>query len=109
MTPPAQLANYVPRKFMVTIPTDLVALCRSLGLRVREVPAKGFDGALIRSKAGQKGIVAVKTSIREVSRKRFTIAHEIGHFIIPYHRDLGTFCEERKIESFDKGAEPGRD
>jgi len=91
-----------PRKFAKTEPLDLVALCHELGLRIREVPARGFDGALIRSKACQKGIVAVKASIREASRKRFTIAHEIGHFIIPHHRNLGNICEERKIESFDR-------
>lgn len=102
MTPAAQLANYVAQKFAKTAAPDLVALCRELGLRIREVPARGFDGALIRSKAGQKGIVAVKASIREASRKRFTIAHEIGHFIIPHHRNLGNICEERKIESFDR-------
>lgn len=102
MTPAAQLANYVALKFVKTAAPDLVALCRDLGLRIREVPAKGFDGALIRSKAGQKGIVAVKASIREASRMRFTIAHEIGHFIIPHHRNLGNICEERKIESFDR-------
>jgi len=102
VTPAAQLASYVAQKFAKTAAPDLVALCRDLGLRIREVPAKGFDGALIRSKAGQKGIVAVKASIREASRKRFTIAHEIGHFIIPHHRNLGNVCEERKIESFDR-------
>jgi hypothetical protein len=101
VTPAANLANYVAEKFVKTAPPDLTALCRDLGLRIREVPAKGFDGALIRSKAGQKGIVAVKASIFEKSRKRFTIAHEIGHFIIPHHRDLGNICEDRKIESFD--------
>lgn len=101
MTPAANLANYVAEKFVKTAPPDLTALCRDLGLRIREVPAKGFDGALIRSKAAQKGIVAVKASIFEKSRKRFTIAHEIGHFIIPHHRDLGNICEDRKIESFD--------
>ncbi|HAX41796.1 MAG TPA: ImmA/IrrE family metallo-endopeptidase [Bryobacteraceae bacterium] len=102
MTPAAQLANYVAQKFAKTAAPDLEALCRELGLRIREVPARGFDGALIRSKAGQKGIVAVKASIREASRKRFTIAHEIGHFVIPHHRNLGNICEERKIESFDR-------
>jgi hypothetical protein len=101
VTPAANLANYVAEKFVKTAPPDLTALCRDLGLRIREVPAKGFDGALIRSKAGQKGIVAVKASIFEKSRKRFTIAHEISHFIIPHHRDLGNICEDRKIESFD--------
>jgi hypothetical protein len=102
VTPAAQLANYVASKFVKTPAVDLAALCQDLGLRIREVPARGFDGALIRSKTGQKGIVAVKTSIREASRKRFTIAHEIGHFVIPHHRNLGNVCEERKIESFDR-------
>jgi hypothetical protein len=101
VTPAANLAKYVAEKFVTTAPPDLTALCRDLGLRIREVPAKGFDGALIRSKGDQKGIVAVKASIREKSRKRFTIAHEIGHFIIPHHQNLGNICEERKIESFD--------
>lgn len=101
MTPAANLANYVAQQFVKTVPPDLTALCRDLGLRIREVPAKGFDGALIGSKADQKGIVAVKASIREKSRKRFTIAHEIGHFVIPHHRNLSNICEERKIESFD--------
>lgn len=101
MTPAATLANFVAEKFVKTATPDLTALCRDLGLRIREVPANGFDGALIRSKAGQKGIVAVKASIFEKSRKRFTIAHEIGHFIIPHHRNLGNICEERKIENFD--------
>jgi len=102
VTPAADLANYVAQKFIKTAPPDLTALCRDLGLRIREVPANGFDGALVRSKAGQKGIVAVKASIREKSRKRFTIAHEIGHFVIPHHRNLGNICEDRKIESFDR-------
>ena len=101
MTPAADLANYVAQKFVTMAPPDLTSLCRDLGLRIREVPATGFDGALLRSKADQKGIIAVKASIREKSRKRFTIAHEIGHFIIPHHQNLGNICEERKIESFD--------
>ena len=49
---------------------------------MREVPANGFDGALVRSKAGQKGIIAVNSRLREASRKRFTIAHEIGRYVI---------------------------
>jgi hypothetical protein len=93
VTPAAQLAKYVAAKFVKADPLDLVALC---GLRIREVPAKGFDGARIRSKAGQKGIIAVKASIREASRKRFTIAHEIGHFIIPHHRNLENIWKQNR-------------
>jgi hypothetical protein len=102
VTPSAQLASLLAQKFVKTAVPDLAQLCRDLGLRVREVPAKGFDGALVRSKAGQKGIIAVNSRLREASRKRFTIAHEIGHFVIPHHRLLGNVCDERQIERFEK-------
>jgi Zn-dependent peptidase ImmA (M78 family) len=101
MSPAAQLAAFLSQRFVKGVPADLAQLCKDLGLRVQEVPARGFDGALVRSKSGQKGIIAVKASIREASRKRFTIAHEIGHFVIPHHRLLKNVCDEKKIEAFD--------
>ena len=101
MSPAAQLACLVTQRFVKGSPPDLASLCKELGLRIQEVPAKGFDGALVRSKSGQKGIIAVKASIREASRKRFTVAHEIGHFVIPHHRLLKNVCDEKKIDSFD--------
>jgi hypothetical protein len=101
MSPAAQLASLLTQRFVKSLPPDLGTLCKELGLRVQEVPAKGFDGALVRSKTGQKGIVAVKASIREATRKRFTIAHEIGHYVMPHHKMLKNFCDERKIDSFD--------
>lgn len=101
MNAAAQLADLLAQRFVKNSPPNLGKLCKDLGLRIQEVPAKGFDGALVRSKSGQKGIVAVKASILEASRKRFTIAHEIGHFVIPHHRLLKNICEEKKIDSFD--------
>jgi Zn-dependent peptidase ImmA (M78 family) len=101
MSPAAQLASLLAQQFVKTSPIDLSRLCNDLGLRIQEVSARGFDGALVRSKGRQKGIVAVKASIREASRKRFTIAHEIGHFVLPHHRLLKNICEEKKIDSFD--------
>ena len=101
MSPAAQLAKLLAERFVTSAPPDLTLLCKQLGLRIQEVPANGFDGALIRSKAGQKGIIAIKESIREPARKRFTIAHEIGHFVLPHHRTLKNVCEEKKIDTFD--------
>ena len=65
--------------------------------------AEAFDGSLVRALDGPKGIVAIKQSIRETSRKRFTIAHEIGHYLIPSHRNLENVCAGRVIESWQKG------
>jgi len=101
MSPAADLARLVTERYVKTTPVDLADLCKNLGLRIVEVEAGGFDGALVRSKSQQKGMVAVKSRMREASRKRFTIAHEIGHFVIPHHRLLRNVCQEKKIDSFD--------
>jgi len=39
----------------------------------------------------------VRESMQE-GRKRFTIAHEIGHFILPGHDDESRICDEEEIE-----------
>jgi hypothetical protein len=71
-----------------------------IGLRVKEVDSTGFDGVLVRAQEGSKGIIGVKRSIRESTRKRFTIAHEIGHYIIPRHKNTPAPCAGRAIESW---------
>ena len=48
------------------------------GVFVRERPLDGSEARLVRK--GNRGIVTVKDSITEVGRKRFAIAHELGHF-----------------------------
>ena len=75
---------------------------------MREVTSIGFDGTLVRSKSAQKGVIGVRESIWENSRKRFTVAHEIGHFVIPYHRLLKNVCGERIIDSYRSTLAQGR-
>jgi hypothetical protein len=54
--------------------------------------------SLVRALDGPKGIIAVNSAIRESTRKRFTIAHEIGHYLIPHHRSLRNVCRSDDIE-----------
>jgi hypothetical protein len=58
-------------------------MASALQLDVREVNAEGFEGALIRAENLPVGAIVVRESIRETGRKNFTIAHEIGHFVLP--------------------------
>lgn len=102
MTAAAELAELLLQRFGVSGKPDLAALCRSLGLRVREKYFDGFDGVLRRSKTQQKGIIGVNARIGEASRKRFTMAHEIAHFVIPYHRELQSPCETGNIDAFSR-------
>jgi Zn-dependent peptidase ImmA (M78 family) len=103
MTPSAQLASLLLEHLGISDKPDLHAICKALGLRVKELPLTGAHGALVRSKHAQKGIIAVKESLREQTQKRFTIAHEIGHFVIPYHKDLGSVCNARTLGRFGNG------
>jgi hypothetical protein len=76
-------------------------LARSIGLTIREVDSKGFDGALLRLPDRPRGIVAVRKDLRELGRKRFTVAHEIGHYILPGHGLRQPVCQDEQIESWN--------
>lgn len=79
----------------------------ALGLELKEVEADGFDGALIRAQDAPIGAIAIRASIREAARKTFTIAHEIGHFVLPHHRHTSVACTSSEIGNWDDaGTEP---
>jgi Zn-dependent peptidase ImmA (M78 family) len=93
-----QLAELLADRLAITGVPDLPAIAGRIGLRIREVEADGFDGSLVRALDGPKGIIAVNSAIREFTRKRFTIGHEIGHYLIPHHRSLRNVCRSEDIE-----------
>lgn len=72
MTAPARLADLLLKKLGIDGKPDLDLVCKRLGLRVREVLSVAFDGTLVRSRSVQKGIIGVRKSIREHTRKRFS-------------------------------------
>jgi Zn-dependent peptidase ImmA (M78 family) len=86
----------------LTAPVDLVDVTRALGLEIRYCESSGFDGALICSKQNRVGTVLVKRSIRELGRRKFTIAHEIGHYVLPHHGSSENVCSSREVESWDR-------
>jgi Zn-dependent peptidase ImmA (M78 family) len=52
---------------------------------IRELDADGFEGALLTDANKQKGVILYKAGTRK-ERRRFTIAHELGHFLMPSHK-----------------------
>lgn len=72
----------------------------TIGLKIREVDSTSFEGALIRIPNRPHGIIAVKRTIPEAGRKVFTIAHEIGHFILPGHGATECYCTPDDIDSW---------
>jgi Zn-dependent peptidase ImmA (M78 family) len=66
------------------IPVPIEDLCRQLDImKIQEFDTDGFEGGLITDTDRSEGIILVKNTM-EV-RRRFTIAHELGHFLMPSH------------------------
>lgn len=79
-------------------PVQLAVLAKKIKLRIRHVPSTGFDGALVRIANRPSGIIAVRKNMED-PRKRFTIAHEIGHFVLPGHGEESRICDEEEIDA----------
>jgi hypothetical protein len=74
-------------------------ITKPLGISVKEVDSNGFDGALVRRSSGVGGRILVKRGIREPGRKRFTAAHEIGHYLL--HKDADSMsCGTKDIANW---------
>jgi hypothetical protein len=67
------------------IPVPIEELCRQLDITdIVELETEGFEGALITDTERSSGIVMVNRQ-RPRQRQRFSIGHELGHFLIPTH------------------------
>lgn len=68
---------------LLPIPIEQVAV--ACGIReFHEFSVDGFEGGLIQNEEKTDGYILVKAGSRE-DRRRFTVAHELGHFLNPYH------------------------
>ncbi|MFN0165560.1 MAG: ImmA/IrrE family metallo-endopeptidase [Bryobacteraceae bacterium] len=72
------------------VPVDVTALAESLGVAVWESPflEKGVSGKLLRDRrhGGASGYSILVNSAEPYARKRFTVAHEIAHFLLHLDR-----------------------
>jgi len=61
-------------------------LAESVGIiEFQDIEVEGFVGALMTDDAKNKGVILTKVG-QPLGRHRFTVAHELGHFLIPSHR-----------------------
>ncbi len=58
------------------IPLELIVAGR--GATLRNEPLKNSDGRIVSSK--RKDIISVNSNLQFEGRRRFTIAHELGHY-----------------------------
>jgi Zn-dependent peptidase ImmA (M78 family) len=78
----------------------LEEIASAIGLRIEEVAAETFDGALVRIAGKPVGKVLLNKGIREEGRRLFTLAHEIGHYILPAHSKSDALCRSREVQNW---------
>jgi hypothetical protein len=68
----------------LSVPVPIERLCKSLDITdIQDLSTEGFEGGLITDTDRSRGVILARKS--HPYRRRFTIGHELGHFLIPTH------------------------
>lgn len=72
----------------IQLPIDPVSIARGLGIEVRGVRQDGIDFSGCLMRAGGTWGILYRDDIPVSGFRRFTVAHELGHFEIAAHHDV---------------------
>ena len=82
----------------LTYPTPLERFVELAGIEsISELTTDGFEGMLITNAEKSRGAIMVKAGVSP-RRRRFTVAHELGHFLLPWHRQQKFSCKSSDIK-----------
>ena len=101
---PVALAERI-HQLLPDLPPDfaLEPLCKALDIAsIEELQTEGFEAALIADEAKASAAILVAAN-RLAQRTRFSIAHELGHFLIPTHLPRAN-CSIDDLHSVDRKA-----
>jgi hypothetical protein len=99
--PAALFAEAFIDRFGADAGRRLEFIAAEIGLRVVDVNADSFEGVLRRIKGRLVGTVGLSRSVRDARRRRFTLAHEIAHYLMPTHSSSSSPCRPADIERWD--------
>lgn len=81
------------------VPVPLEELARLAGIsKIAALTSEGFEGTLIANATKSEGAIFY-SSRSPRSRQRFTIGHELGHFLLPWHRQTKFQCTAEDISA----------
>lgn len=91
-------------------PLDIEKIALAIGIqKIKEISSNQFEGMLVALPDKTAGFINVNRNIRETTRRRFTIAHELGHFLITTHQskyncnsyDLSNYYDKTNIQEIE--------
>ena len=90
--PEVNFARRVIDRYQLTPPIDVEQLIRKYAnLKYAEIPFEGADGISMNLKVSGKKPTVIVNTMNSALRRRFTLAHELGHLLIPWH--FGTIID----------------
>jgi len=99
-----EYAKSLLARLNLTTPIDASAIANKLQLNINVLEVEGFDGALVRAQGTPFAEIVIRSSIKEQGRKNFTIAHELGHFVLPNHDSDDVVCTSDEVNDWSAGA-----
>jgi len=90
-------AKELLERYAIEEPKHLVldGLAADLGVTVVHGELRGAVARLAR--VGDRGRIRVAHRVKNVGRKRFSVAHELGHFVLKHDGSVLAGCQERSM------------
>lgn len=97
-TPTAIVDEIMRQNPQMPFPVPLESLAAASGIeRIADMTTEGFEGMLMTNPEKSRGIILVKANGNQ-HRRRFTVGHELGHFLLPWHRQTQFSCTSESIK-----------
>ncbi len=77
-----------------SVPVPIEKILETFNIQIAKAPSKEFSGILIRKSEG--AMVGINSS-EPKTRQRFSLGHELGHFLL--HESKDTFVDHRNTNS----------
>ncbi len=85
-TPETNIARRIVDKYSLSPPVDIKSMVESHArLTFVPIPFDGIDGISLNLKTIGRSTHVIVNSMIASARQRFTMAHELGHILIPWH------------------------
>lgn len=85
MTPARKCARRLREKMSLKVPLDVKDLAQNFADIEKDIPPGEVDAILLGASEKNDRPRIILASNKSLNRQRFTLAHEIGHLIIPWH------------------------
>jgi Zn-dependent peptidase ImmA (M78 family) len=95
---PGTYARELLNNLSLKPPIDVIYICNNFNIKIENDDIKDSEALFILHNGIKK--IILNQNINYEPRKNFTIAHEIGHYYLPWHTNEIYNCKSSDIQSF---------